>query len=130
MEQSQDPVFPECNRHHAISILLANDPDLLNFLFSWCRRELAFGTAARTLRVAGRYFDRHQILLVRIALAIWEEKGRVSFVDAYKGLNDSRFETFLRALERLYGTEGCQCADCIQRHLAWSNEHRVTNDFF
>lgn len=128
MDEFQVSEISGCNRHHAISILFANDPQLLDFFFSSCRQRLSFRTAARTLRIARRYLDRQQVLLVQIALAIWEEKGRISFVNAYKGLNDQSFETFLQALSLLHRAEGCQCPDCFQRHLTWSNESRVTVD--
>ena len=127
---SQVPEFSVCNRHHAISLLLANDPNLLNFLFLPCRRELSFATPRRTLRVARRYLDDQQVLLVRLALGMWLESGRVSFFDAYRGLGDSHFEAFLRALELLHSTSGCGCPCCGRRRLSWTNDNRLNTEYF
>lgn len=130
MSVPEVPEFPVCNRHHAISLLLANDPILLNFLFLQCRRELNFGTAERTLRVARRHLNEQEVLLVRLALGIWLESGRVSFVDAYRGLGDTHFEGFLRALELLHSTSGCGCPACGRRRLSWVNDNRLNTEYF
>jgi hypothetical protein len=130
MHVFQVPDLPPCNRHHAVSLLLANDRLLLDFVFLPDRRSLTFGSAAKTLRAARRCLDEQQRLLVHLALAMWLEKGRISFVDAYRGLSDTRFEAFLRALELLYSTSGCSCPSCIHRHLAWTNDNRLNIEYF
>lgn len=124
MQVRDVPDIIPCNRHHAISLLFANDPPLLNFFFTPCRRQLAWGTARSTVRHADLYLGSHEALLVRIALGIWLERGRCSFVRAYRGLNDIAFEAFLRALELLYGTGGCSCPSCRQREVVWVNDQR------
>ena len=127
------PDVPEiipCNRHHAISLLFANDPDLLNFFFTPNRQQLTWGSARRTMRWAVNCLDSQQATLVRIALGIWLERGRCSFVEAYRGLGVSGFETFLRALELLSSTGGCSCPSCGQRNVVWTNDHRLGVEYF
>lgn len=130
MEELQVPESTPCNRHHAISLLFANDPDLLHFFFMPCRRQLGFKSARKMLYCADRYLGDQQVLLVRLGLAIWQDKGRISFLDAYRGLYSYHFEAFLRALELLYSTGGCVCPTCQQRQVAWTNDNRLNIDYF
>ncbi len=116
MQMPGIPSFSMCHRHHAVSLLFANDPLLLDFLFLPDRRSLTFGTAAKTLMAARRSLEEQQRLQVRLALEIWLERGKVSFIEACKGLSEVRFEAFLRALEVVFWTGGCACASCRQRY--------------
>lgn len=88
-----------CIRHRAISVLLANDPRLLEFLFHPCRSRLA--RSAATLRRSAGAFSSGQQILVRIALDIWDDAGHVRLSDVVYRLDPVRFEAFLLALEVL-----------------------------
>jgi hypothetical protein len=130
MEVPEVPETATCNRHHAVSLLLANDPLLLDFVFLPNRRSLTFGTPVKALRVARRVLDEQQRLQVHLALTIWFGRGRVSFVAACDVLSGVRFEAFLKALELLHAAGGCSCQTCIQRELAWPTVDHISNDYF
>jgi hypothetical protein len=104
-----------CNRHHAISLLLANDPDLLDFLFTSDRSQLCWETP-HDAAFSASMMQREQSLLVRIALDIWNETGFSRLPEVYQELSEHRFEGFLLAMEALGSSRGCHCLSCIHRH--------------
>ena len=103
-----------CTRQHSISLLLSNDPDLLDFLFTPCRTRLNWETPAEAAFATGM-MDRERSVLVRIALDIWNSTGFSRLPEVYQQLNEVRFEAFTLALESLWGRRGCHCISCVQR---------------
>lgn len=102
-----------CNRHHAISLLFANDPDLLDFLFVSDRSQLYWASSHEAAFTASM-MRRERSLLVRVGLDIWNGTG-FSRVPEILDLNEHRFEAFVLAMEALWSTRGCHCLNCIQR---------------
>ena len=108
-----DSSLPFCKRHHAISLLLANDPVLLSRFFIAGKRSVDVGKAAElrdsfALPAAKR-------TLIQLALAIWTETAIVVFSEVYLQLDEVRYESFLLALEFLGGAASryrCSCRIC------------------
>jgi hypothetical protein len=88
-----------CERHRAISLLLANDPKLLDFLLKPCRTELR--ASPERLKQAARCFSSGEQILVRAALDIWDDCGQVKLADIVFRLDQTRLEAFLLAVESL-----------------------------
>ncbi|MCX6127490.1 MAG: hypothetical protein NTX25_00310 [Proteobacteria bacterium] len=91
------------SRHRAISLLLANDLQLLEFLFSSDRPIL--NSAPKKLLDDAEGFSWGRQLLVRLALDIWSDAGGARLADVVWALDDVRFEGFLLALESLRYTK-------------------------
>lgn len=105
-----------CNRHHAISLLLANDPNLLGFIFGGNREREAIRPDVFTAWVAeGQEMDGQIELLIALALEIWWDKQVASIHEAYRYLSQIRFNGLLMAIEFLFTTGGCGCQRCRQR---------------
>lgn len=102
-----------CRRHRAISLLLAYEPDLLDFLFVPSRTRLAFG--ARTLKREAVILGPQRHLLVMIALDIWSGTGRARLPDTCRILAPHHYDCFLTAMEYLGATAamGCRCGHCL-----------------
>jgi hypothetical protein len=93
-------------RHHAISLLLANDPKLLDFLFNDERSGLAL-PAEELKELSGTLSGGEQIL-VRTALDLWDESGGVQICDIIYRLDRIRLHGFLLAIEALrFPSQGC-----------------------
>ena len=86
-------------RHEAISLLLANDPQFLDFLFTANRKSLAASPA--DLLACMRGFSSGQQLLIRLALDIWSESGSAPLGAVLRTLDDIRIEGLLLAIERI-----------------------------
>jgi hypothetical protein len=112
----QDVETPVCRRHRAISLLLANDPAVLEFLLDSRRSRL--NASSGTLKREAALLSSDEELLVRIALDIWNGSGRTRLADTWRFLPDYRFESFLLALEFLGATaySGCHCHVCKDKH--------------
>lgn len=83
----------------SISILLANDPQLLDFLFTKDRRYL--NGSPEDIIISMGMFSSGEQLLIRAALDLWSSSGSCSVGDIIKTLDDCRFESFLLAVEKL-----------------------------
>lgn len=88
-----------CSRWHAISILMANDPKLLDFILNEKRDCLA--DSAENLKYEAGCFSSGEKILIQIALDIWDDCGGSRLGDVIHTLDSIRFEAFLRALEIL-----------------------------
>ncbi len=86
-----------CKRWHAISILFANDPSLLNFLFTPSRDELS--SSPEDLLCWSGALSSGQQILIKIALDIWSGAAQASLEEILATLDSYRFENFLLALE-------------------------------
>ena len=92
----------KCPKSQAISLLLANDPKILRFLFRPGVESL-WAPAEDLLWESGVLSSSEQIL-VRLALDIWSDEGGARLWDAVSRLDAVRFESFLLAMECLrYG---------------------------
>ena len=103
-----------CNRKHAISLLLSNDPDLLDFLFTPDRSRLDWDNPHEAAFTASM-MQRERFILVKIALDIWNCTGYSRLPEIYQHLGSERFEAFSLAMEQLWGLKGCHCLGCSQR---------------
>ena len=93
---------PYCQKWHAISLLLANDPRLLDFIFTEDRLELQ--ASPQELLAASACFSSGQKVLIQVALDFWSGLGGASLENIVSILDLERFEGFLLALECLrYG---------------------------
>jgi hypothetical protein len=115
MFSASNPEKDVCNRHHAISLLFANDPELLNFFFTPDRQQLRWVDSTLTARHARYWLDVEQEILVRFALCLWLESDHGRLREAIHGLCTVRFECLLRAMELLHAARGCDCQNCRQR---------------
>ena len=106
-----------CNRHHAISLLFANDPELLDFFFTRDRKALRFITPKMTLRYARKQLKHPKILPIHIALDLWLNTRRTSMAAILRDLTRPQFEGFVMGFELLYDRGGCNCQNCKQREL-------------
>jgi len=87
---------------HALSLLLANDSWLIDFILSPDRSTL--NQPPEDLVRLSKAFSRGQQVLVQVALDIWSAEGQSSIGDVLWCLDSVRFEGFLLALEFLrYG---------------------------
>jgi hypothetical protein len=104
MLDNQQASAPICPRWQAISLILANDPELLSLLF----RKDGQSLRAEPSEVLGwvRGHSSGQRLLVQIVLDIWPDDGGARLWDIISVLDPVRFEGFMLALECLrYGRE-------------------------
>lgn len=88
-----------CERHRAISLLLANDPKLLDFILAPCRTRLT--APPEDLLVEAGCFSSGEQILVKAALDIWDDCGEVKLTDIIFRLDRLRLEAFLLAVESL-----------------------------
>jgi uncharacterized protein YgfB (UPF0149 family) len=97
------PKIPRVSQEmHAISLLLSNDPWLIDFLLSQDRSTLNDSTEA--LAQLSKGFSRGQQVLVQVALDIWSGEGSALIADVLWCLDSVRFEGFMLAMESLrYG---------------------------
>ena len=86
-----------CKRWHAISLLLANDYGLLDYIFTPDRTALA--APANELLGASTEMSSGQRLLIKIALDIWSDEGNANLGEILTILDPYRFESFMLALE-------------------------------
>ena len=104
-------------RLRAVSLLLANDSMLLDFLFDPSRRHLA-AAPADLLFEAGVLSSGQQVL-VRLALDIWDGSGGSHVIDIIHRLDPIRFEAFLLATAVMrQSTVSSTPADALLKHLA------------
>lgn len=94
-----EEISRQCDRSRAISLLLANDPMLLDFLLKPCRTALCAPPAR--LRREARCFSSGQQILVKTALDIWGDYGSVQLSDIIFRLDELRLSSFLLAVEYL-----------------------------
>jgi hypothetical protein len=106
---------PNCHRHHAVSLLFANDPQLLHFFFTPDRLALRFGDHRATRRLADDELDVQESILVHLALDLWLEKGHGLVHQTYRYLSPQRLQGLTMALELLAAAGGCRCQNCSQR---------------
>jgi len=110
----QDHEKTGCNRHHAISLLLANDPNLLGFIFGdtphGIRPEVFTDWVAEGLEMDGQ-----TELLIALALEIWWDRQVASIHEACRFLSKIRFDGLLMAMEFLFAAGGCGCPICRHR---------------
>lgn len=93
---------PTCRRLQAISLLFANNPNLLKFMFLPDRRGLS-APPSELLEFANGFSSGEKIL-VQVALDLWSGEGHAQMGDVVERLDLVRFEGFMLALECLrYG---------------------------
>ena len=110
----QDYEKTGCNRRHALSLLMGNDPKLLNFIFG----ELGLAICPDDFAVIvaeGLDMDDEDQLLVQLALEIWWDRRVASIHEALRYLGKIRFDGLLMAMEFLSTAGGCACPNCCQR---------------
>ncbi len=117
----QDYEKTGCNRHHAISLLLANDPNLLAFIFGDSPRGIRCEVFTEWL-AGGLEMDGQIELLIALALEIWWDKQTASIHEAYRYLSKIHFDGLLMATEFLFAAGGCGCPNCRQRLAGKSPE--------
>lgn len=110
----QDYEKTGCNRHHAISLLMANDPNLLGFMFGGRQRAIHPEDFA-TIVADGLEMDGEDQLLIALALEIWWDRRVASIHEACRYLSRVRFDGLLMAMEFLSSAGGCGCPNCCQR---------------
>lgn len=114
MVLSQDFEKTGCNRHHAISLLLANDPNLLSFIFSGTPRAIRPDVFTDWLD-QGLEMDHQIARLIALALEIWWDRQTVPLHETYRYLGKIHFDSLLMAMEFLFAAGGCGCQTCRQR---------------
>ena len=92
-------------RIEAISLLLSNDYPLLEFLFEQDQPQLR--AAPEELMSNSWPFSAGEMLLVRLALDLWNESGDVRICEALERLDGIRFQNLLLSLEYLGGNIEC-----------------------
>jgi hypothetical protein len=113
----QDYEKTGCNRYHAISLLLANEPNLIGFIFGDTGRAIHPDDFAAWL-AEGQEMDGQIELLIALALEIWWDKQVGSIHEAYRCLCKISFDGLLMAMEFLFAAGGCACRNCRQRLFA------------
>jgi hypothetical protein len=93
--------FPRSIRLHAISLLLSNDPWLLDLVLTDCRDGLRPGL--EQLRLETGDFSPQEALQLQFCLDVWHDAaiGGALILDALRYLDNARFEALLLALECL-----------------------------
>ena len=114
MISRQDHEKTGCNRHHALSLLLANDLNLVGFIFSGTDEAIRPDDFL-TWVAEGQEMDGSDEVLIALALEIWWDKQVASLHQAYRYLSKTRFDGFLMAVELLFAAGGCGCQFCRQR---------------
>ena len=104
-----------CSVLHAISHVFANDPQIIDFLFSTDRSELNW-PRDKTVRRADRLdgIDREQAILARVTVDLWDAM-RYTRLSTLTSLSAERLEGVCRALLFLNATRGCACRLCSRR---------------
>lgn len=100
-------------RHHAISLLMANDPWLLDFLFA--KRGVRLRTFPKRLIAESQHLPSQLRLLIRGGLDLWNGSGRLTLGEALAGLTDYRLEGLQMGISHLRIHDACQCQFCKQR---------------
>jgi len=116
-----------CRRHRAISLLLGNDPAVLDFLFD--RNRTCLNDASETIRKEASLLSPPEELLAKIALDIWDESGHAKLTETYRILPDYRYECFMLAMEYLGTTayNGCKYLRCRASNQHCHPESDVVN---
>jgi hypothetical protein len=114
MKVCEVPETTVCNRHHAISLLLANDPNLLVFIFAGTPQAIR-PEAFTDWLAAGQEMDGQTELLIALALEIWWDRSVASIHEAYRYLSRIRFDGLLMAIEFMAAAGGCGCPNCCHR---------------
>jgi hypothetical protein len=86
-------------RLQAISLVMANDPKLLDFLFDSSRCRLR--ALPQTLKKSARAFSSGEQVLICICLDIWDDCGGVRLTDVIYGLDRLRLSGVMLAIEVL-----------------------------
>ena len=89
----------KCMRTHAISVLMANDPDLIDFVLNSERTCLV--SSSESILIEAGVLSTGEQVLVRTALDIWDSSGYVSFTDIVYSLDACRLEAVLLAIQVL-----------------------------
>ncbi len=102
---------PFCHRYHAISLLLSNDPALIDEILSEDRVRLHDDWIDGCADVDKSPED---LLLIGTALAIWTGRRAIYCLEELGALDNERLEAFHLAEDLLAGVaENCQCDYCI-----------------
>lgn len=99
MKLDTSPHHAHCFKLEAISLLLANDSYLLDYLLDNNRVGLV-ASEDDLIRMSGGY-SSGQKLLIRMAMDIWSLSGDSQLSEILYRLDDVRFEAFLLAMHRL-----------------------------
>ena len=111
----QDTETTVCNRHHAISLLFANDPHLIHRFFTEDRQALRWDGIEVASQLARTEVGDQEAILMGLALDLWLECGNARLHDAYRHLTSDRFNGLIMAMELLFAAGGCDCQNCRQR---------------
>ena len=88
-----------CFKLEALSLLLANDSYLFDYLLDNTREGLS--ASEDDLICMAKAYSGGQQLLIRIAMDIWSLSGDSPLSEILYRLDDVRFEAFLLAMRRL-----------------------------
>lgn len=116
MEFDTVPSLAFCHRHHAVSFLFANDPQLFEFMFDADHRHLCALPSA--LVRESWFLPLEERVLAVLALCIWTERGHWPVHEAYLYLSDYRYEGLQLALEYLGNVAPGLCACSYCRHAS------------
>ena len=117
-----------CNRHHAISLLFPNSPEILHFFFEADRSDIRWKDIRTLRRWAERSFDESESLLIDLALDIWFETRRVRAVDLSTGvLGPLQLEAAFNALALMLTAESCMCLNCLRRFCMIAAKRQPAN---
>jgi hypothetical protein len=108
-------VSTHCLRHESVSLLLSNNPSLLDLMFAKDRRRLRWPSHA-IVSEAG-HLGAAERSLAKIGLDLWNGSGRARLSDALNLGTDFQRESFILAMShRFFANDGsCHCRICRQR---------------
>ena len=117
-----------CNRHHAVSLLFANDPHLMDFFFSEERLFSRWDHHHGAASLADSEMDVGESVLVQLALNLCLENGQIRLHEVYRHLSAVRFHCLIMALELMFAAGGCSCTNCRHRFSpvpsSWTANHQ------
>jgi len=112
------PTVPSCRRYEAISLLCANYPEVLDYLFNDARTALSEDW--QTMQDESWLFDPRRRVLLQLAICIWTQATSIMLFETYCHLNAADFEGFILALECLGASshDECTCEFCRRRAMS------------
>ena len=122
MKLDTAPSLSFCQRHRAISLLFANDPDLFDFLFEPEHHHL--NCMPSSLVRDARHLPREKRVLAILALCIWTERGVWPVHEAYLFLSDFRYEALQLVFDFLGSVKPSPCRCHICRGASVYGEER------
>lgn len=110
-ESSFHTKYGYCKKHHAISLLLSNHPNLIDFLYI-CDRSSLRSAPSKLIRKS-RLFSIQNQVLIKISLDLITNRSRITLKDLYFIDTYDRCSLFF-ALDFLGGLkeQKCNCKIC------------------